>query len=50
VVEKRLLLREELVIRKRRTEFHTPKKVTRRREDVVIQDLDGQGNLKRVKK
>lgn len=50
VVEKRLLLREELVIRKRRTEIHTPKKVTRRREDVVIQDLDAQGNLKRGNK
>lgn len=50
VVEKRLMLREELVIQKRRTEFHTPKKVTRRREDVDIQDLDGQGKVKRPTK
>lgn len=50
VVEKRLFLREELVIRKRRTEFHSPQTITRRREDVVIEELDGQGNLKLDKK
>lgn len=50
VIEKRLMLREEIVIQKRRTEFHAPKKVTRRREDVVIQDLDGQGKVKKPTK
>jgi len=50
VVEKRLLLREQLVIRKRRTEFHTPKKVTRRREDIVIRELDRRGKLVKSKK
>ena len=50
VIEKRLLLREELVIRKRRTEFHNPKKVTRRREDIVIRELDRRGKLVKTKK
>jgi len=39
VVQKRLLLREELAVRKKRVEFHTPQKITRRREDVVVEDL-----------
>jgi uncharacterized protein (TIGR02271 family) len=36
VVEKRLMLREEVHIRKLRTETHTPQQVTLRREDVEI--------------
>jgi uncharacterized protein (TIGR02271 family) len=37
VVEKRLLLKEELRITKHRTETHTPQRVTLRREEAVVE-------------
>ncbi len=40
VVETRLLLKEEVYITTRRTETHTPARVTRRREDVTIERVD----------
>jgi uncharacterized protein (TIGR02271 family) len=46
VIEKRLFLREELVIRKRRSEHHRPKRFTRRSEQVEIQKLDAKGKVK----
>jgi hypothetical protein len=39
VVEKRLLLKEELHIRKRRAETHQPQQVTRRHEEARIERL-----------
>lgn len=46
VVEKRLLLREEVVIRKQRVETHSPQKVTRRYEDIVVEDVKRPGTAK----
>lgn len=40
VVTKQLILREELLIHKRRVQVHKPLKVTRRREQVIVQDLN----------
>ncbi len=39
VVQKRLLLREELVIRKQSFEFHSPQQVTWRREEATVEEL-----------
>jgi uncharacterized protein (TIGR02271 family) len=39
VVEKRLVLKEELHIRKRRVETHQPQQVTLRREEVRVERL-----------
>ncbi len=44
VVEKRLFLREELVIHKRSVEFHSPQKITRRREEAIVEDLKETSN------
>lgn len=43
VVEKRLMLTEELHVRKERTERRDPQRVTLRREEAVIERLDAQG-------
>jgi uncharacterized protein (TIGR02271 family) len=40
VVEKRLLLKEELRIIKRRVETHTPQRVTLRREEAVVERIN----------
>ena len=40
VIEKRLILKEELHIRKRRVETHQPQQVTLRREEVRIERLE----------
>jgi stress response protein YsnF len=40
VVETRLILKEEVHITTRRTETHTPERVTLRREDVTIERVD----------
>lgn len=48
VVEKRLLLREELHVTKRRTESTTQQSVTLRREDVVVENVDADGNSHHV--
>jgi uncharacterized protein (TIGR02271 family) len=40
VVEKRLVLRQEIHVRKKRTESHSPQQVTVRREDVRVERLD----------
>jgi hypothetical protein len=40
VVETRLLLTEEVHITTRRTETHTPERVTLRHEDVTIERID----------
>jgi len=40
VVEKRLVLKEELHIRKRRVEMHQPQQVTLRREEVRVERLE----------
>jgi uncharacterized protein (TIGR02271 family) len=44
VVERRLLLKEEVHITTRRTETHTPARVTLRREDVTIERVDLERN------
>jgi uncharacterized protein (TIGR02271 family) len=44
VVETRLLLKEEVHITTRRTETHTPKRVTLRHEDVTIEHIDRERN------
>jgi len=41
VVEKRLMLREEVRISKRRNETHRPQTVTLRKEDVNVERLEG---------
>lgn len=41
VVEKRLMLREEVRISKRRNETHRPQTVTLRKEDVKVERLEG---------
>jgi uncharacterized protein (TIGR02271 family) len=43
VVEKRLMVTEELVVRKRRVEEHQPQTVTVRREEAVVERLGPQG-------
>jgi uncharacterized protein (TIGR02271 family) len=40
VVQKRLILKEELRITKRRTEFHQPQQVVLRREEIVVERSD----------
>jgi uncharacterized protein (TIGR02271 family) len=44
VVDTRLLLKEEVHITTRRTETHTPKRVTLRHEDVTIERVDRERN------
>jgi uncharacterized protein (TIGR02271 family) len=44
VVETRLLLKEEVHITTRRTETHTPERVTLRHEDVTIERVDRERN------
>jgi uncharacterized protein (TIGR02271 family) len=44
VVEKRLLLKEELRITKHRVETHTPQRVTLRHEDVVVERANREGD------
>jgi uncharacterized protein (TIGR02271 family) len=44
VVEKRLLLKEELRITKHRTETHTPQRVTLRREEAVVERVKREGD------
>ena len=39
VVEKRWMLREEIHIRKRRTETHQPQRITLRSEDVQVERI-----------
>ena len=39
VVEKRWMLREEIHIRKRRTETHQPQQITLRSEDVQVERI-----------
>ena len=43
VVEKRLMVTEELVVRKRKVEEHRPQTVTVRREEAVVERLGPQG-------
>jgi uncharacterized protein (TIGR02271 family) len=40
VVEKRLLLKEELRITKKRIETHLPQRVTLRREEAIVEHID----------
>jgi uncharacterized protein (TIGR02271 family) len=44
VVETRLLLKEEVHITTRRTDTHTPERVTLRHEDVAVERVDREGN------
>jgi uncharacterized protein (TIGR02271 family) len=44
VIEKRLLLKEEVRITKRRVETHRPQRVTLRREEAVVERLDQESN------
>jgi uncharacterized protein (TIGR02271 family) len=44
VVEKRLLLKEELRITKRRVETHMPQRVTLRREEAIVEHIDRKGD------
>jgi uncharacterized protein (TIGR02271 family) len=46
VVEKRLLLKEELYIRKRRVETHRPQQVILRSEEVCVERLEATGKSK----
>jgi uncharacterized protein (TIGR02271 family) len=48
VVEKRLMLREELHVRMLRQETRDPQRVTLRSEDVVVERLDPQGRERAV--
>jgi uncharacterized protein (TIGR02271 family) len=43
VVEKRLLLKEEVHVTQRRVETHAPQRVTRRREEVVVERVGPEG-------
>ncbi|ADI14712.1 YsnF/AvaK domain-containing protein [Truepera radiovictrix] len=43
VLEKRLMLTEELRVRKKRTERRNPQRVTLRREEAVVERLDARG-------
>lgn len=44
VVEKRLLLKEELRITKKQVETHTPQRVTLRREEATVERIDREGD------
>jgi uncharacterized protein (TIGR02271 family) len=44
VVEKRLLLKEELHLTTRRVETHTPQRVTLRREEAVVERINPSGD------
>jgi uncharacterized protein (TIGR02271 family) len=44
VVEKRLLLKEEVRITKRRVETHMPQRVTLRREEAVVERVNREGD------
>ena len=44
VVEKRLLLKEEVHITKRQVETHRPQRVTLRREDAVVERINREGD------
>jgi stress response protein YsnF len=44
VVEKRLPLKEELHLTKRRVETHKPQRVRLRREKAVIEHVNSEGN------
>jgi uncharacterized protein (TIGR02271 family) len=44
VVEKRLLLKEEIRITKRRVETHAPQRVTLRREEAVVERINPKGD------
>ena len=44
VVEKKLMLREEVRVMKRRTETHRPQTVTLRKQDVQVERIGGRGN------
>jgi uncharacterized protein (TIGR02271 family) len=44
VVEKRLLLKEELHLTKRRVETHTPQRVTLRREEPIVERVNREGS------
>ena len=44
VIEKRLLLKEEVRITKRRVETHTPQRVTLRREEAAIERINREGD------
>jgi len=43
VIEKRLVLKEELYIRKRRVETHRPQQVILRSEEVCVERLEATG-------
>jgi stress response protein YsnF len=45
VVEKRLLLKEEVRITKRRIETHMPQRVILRREEVAVERINGEGEV-----
>jgi uncharacterized protein (TIGR02271 family) len=44
VVEKRLLLREEVRVTKRRMETHLPQRLTLRREEATVEHVKGEGD------
>jgi uncharacterized protein (TIGR02271 family) len=44
VIEKRLLLKEEVRITKRRVETHTPQRVTLRREEAAVERITREGD------
>jgi uncharacterized protein (TIGR02271 family) len=44
VVEKRLLLKEEIRITKQRVETHAPQRVTLRREEAVVERINPKGD------
>ena len=44
VIEKRLLLKEEVRITKRRVETHTPQRVTLRREEAAVERINREGD------
>ena len=44
VVEKRLLLKEEVHVTQRLVETHAPQRVTRRREEVVVERVGPEGS------
>ena len=44
MVEKRLLLKEEIHLTKRRVESHTPQRVRLRREEAVIEHVNPEGD------
>jgi stress response protein YsnF len=43
VVEKRLLLKEEVHLTRRRIETHTPQRVTLRREEAAVERINREG-------